>query len=122
MAKRIFQASAIIEQVSTRRDNTIKLSVGVQDLDPESETMLMRLRNKVGWFVFSESTIDKQDLASIPEEVKIDKGEKSASQRLRSRMFVYFTEYLRKDKNDFNLWRDRQLELLGQRYLDKLDN
>ena len=122
MAKQIFQASAIIEQVSTRRDNTIKLSVGVQDLDPESETMLMRLRNKVGWFVFSESTIDKQDLASIPEEVKIDKGEKSASQRLRSRMFVYFTEYLRKDKNDFNLWRDRQLELLGQRYLDKLDN
>ena len=122
MEKQIFQASAIIEQVSTRRDNTIKLSVGVQDLDPESETMLMRLRNKVGWFVFSESTIDKQDLASIPEEVKIDKGEKSASQRLRSRMFVYFTEYLRKDKNDFNLWRDRQLELLGQRYLDKLDN
>ena len=109
MEKQIFQAPSEIEKVETRKDNTIKLTVGVQEIARDEEAMLMRLRNKSGWFMFSELPVEKADLGDIPDHIPLPTGKKSPNQREAAIMFVYWDQMTDK-KVDFNAWRDQIIE------------
>jgi hypothetical protein len=74
-----------ISKVQTLSDNTVRLIVDCQEMTPEDEAEIFKLRNQLGWFVFSVSeTIMEADL---PTEKLNFPGDKSPSQRLRAVLF-----------------------------------
>ncbi len=82
-----FQTASIIESISTRKDNTLKIILGTQELSAEQKAQLMDLHNKIGWMLFKESEIQVTD---IPEETPEFANSKSDSQRLRNVLYVYW--------------------------------
>ena len=102
----MFQVSAQIESVSTRKDRTLKIVVGAQELRPEQVTELMLLNQLQGWFMFKEDHLVDED---IPEEKPEFKNDKSPSQRMRSTLYVYWENCTNKNP-DFNTFYSRWME------------
>ena len=99
---RLFQAASTIESISTRKDKTMKLVIGTQELQPDQMAILMENHDKLGWFLFNENAINASD---IPKEQAPDfVGQKSPFERLRNILFVYWNTCTDK-KIDFELWR-----------------
>lgn len=111
----------MISSVRTLVDGGLSLGVTTQELRPEDAVELFKLKGKSGFMVFKETKIVEEDVVNLPEEVKGFKGEKSPSQRLRSRMFVYYKEKHGSTKG-FNAWYTDSLNEIGDRYLDKINN
>ena len=118
--KELFQCASTIEKVETRRDQTLKLIIGTQELDPDSEAILMRLRNKIGWFMFSTVPIEDVDLKDIPDFIPRSVGQKSDSQLEREQMWLFW-----KNKTDqrveFEEWRHKIIQRRIQSWKDKLN-
>lgn len=113
----LFQTSSLIESISTRSDNTLKIVLGTQELTPEQAAILFSLKGKQGWTLFKENEVTPEE---VPEDDAPDIGGKSASQRLRDRMLVYFSKKHGNTKG-FQTWYEEQLEMFGQRYLAKVE-
>ena len=96
-----FQVSSVIESVATRVDNTIKIVVSTQELNPEQSTILFTLKGKQGWLLFSENEMKEID---VPKENAPEfKTDKSPSQRLRNTLYVYWETNTNKSK-PFDTW------------------
>ncbi len=74
------QIQSTIESISTRRDRTLKIVLGTQELSEEQNAELFKLANKIGWFVFKESEITEKDL-DLPN---IEFSDKTPSKRMRN--------------------------------------
>jgi hypothetical protein len=84
----MFQTPSTIQKISTLADQTIRLTVDCQELPAEEMTELFKLRNTLGWFLFKENPIVKED---VPEETAPEfKEDKSPSKQLRDHLFVYW--------------------------------
>ena len=86
--KKLFQVSATIESISTRKDRTMKCFVGTQELVPEQMAILMDLHDKIGWFLFAENELRVEDVPNV-DAVEFS-GDKSPSKRLRDFLFIYW--------------------------------
>lgn len=117
----MIKVPAVIAKISTMVDGGISLTVHTQELNPEDQSEVFNLHKKLGYFIFAEksSDITGKEVENLPE-IK-DEGQKTPSQRLRSRLFVYYTQKLGREKADFNKWYEEQLSKIGQRYLEKID-
>jgi len=98
---------------SSKTDGSASLRFATQEISGEEFANLKTNQGEFGWIIFSENPEEE-----VPEEVVEEEG-LTSSQRLRNRMFVFWKEKI--NKGDFELWRRQQLDMLGQRYLDKLD-
>lgn len=83
----IFQTASTIENITTRKDHTLKITIGTQELAPEEKAKIFNLHAKIGWMLFSESPMQEAD---IPEERPEFSNRKSDSQRLRNVLYVYW--------------------------------
>lgn len=83
---KLFQTPSTIQSVRTLVDGGTKLDIITQELDPNEMTELFSLKGKLGWFLFKENVIKEEDLKDLPD-VKVDKGEKTKGQRLRSVLY-----------------------------------
>lgn len=99
---------------TSRSDKSIGLKFTTQELPAEVLSEMQSLNQSFGWLLYKEN----EDIEEVPEEDAPMDDEKSPSEVLRNRMFVYFKE--KKLKGDFNTWRRGQLEIIGRKYLDKL--
>jgi len=89
-------ASAVIEKVATRVDNTLAISISTQELDPTEAATLFTLKGKQGYFLFAENQLSEVD---IPKEPAVEfKSDKSPSQRLRSVLYIYWKDNTNKAK------------------------
>lgn len=109
---------AIISKIQTLADNTLRIQVDANELEPEQELELFKMRKYPGVFLFHPQDIKKEDLVNLPEP-RVEKGEKSPSQVLRSRLFVFHKEM--GIKEDFDAWYRREMDRIGQKYLEKLE-
>ena len=84
----MIQTAATISKIITMKDKSLRLQVDTQELNGNEMALLMQLFNKFGCFVFAESEekIDYDNI-KIPEYAKIEKNDKSPSQRLRAVLF-----------------------------------
>lgn len=114
--REVLKVPSSISKVMTMADGCLRINVDTQEMDNESKAILMGLYNKPGVFVFAES-LNQEDVVDLPE-VKIEKGEKTPSQILRNRMFVYWKET--KKDIDFDLFYRKEMERIGQAYLEKI--
>lgn len=86
-------------------DGGLRLYVDTQELSQESVGVLFGMRNKFGQFVFAEAEKDiNVDEIEIPKYAKIEKKDKTPSERLHAVLFVYWKnhENLQKKYQDFN--------------------
>lgn len=115
----IITVPASIESVATRKDRTIVLRVGTMTELPGKEmAVLMNLSQKEGVFAFSESHISPDQLKTTQSTTSLPKTQESPSQRLRKRMYTYYTS--KNEESGFKAWYERTLNEIGQRYLDKI--
>lgn len=98
---------------SSKADGSASLRFATQEVDGDFFANLKKNHNEFGWLIFSENQHEQ-----VPDEVIEEEGQ-SPSKRLRSRMFVYWKEKV--NDGNFDTWYRQQLEVIGQRYLDKLE-
>lgn len=105
-----FQTSSQIESIATRADNTLKIVIGTQELNPEQSAQLFALKGKQGWFLFAENSMTEVD---VPKEQAPEfKGEKTPSQRLRACLYKYWELNTSKSKtfDDFyKEWMEKKI-------------
>ena len=112
----ITQCSAQIDKITAKNDRTLSVTIGTQEMNSLDTSHLFSLFEKQIWVAFAETPLTKEDL-NIPE-IQVEKGQKTPSQRLRARMFVYFKES--KKEGRFDDWYERAMESIGDKYLEKL--
>ncbi len=111
--------SVQIDKVTANNDHTLSLKLETQELSAGVGGEILELMQKQIYIALCEIPLKKEDL-EIPESVVEFKKDKSPSERLRSRLYVYFKETHGKDEG-FREWYEKTLDTIGQRYLDKLD-
>ena len=122
--EQLLQVPCTLEKVQSMHNRVIRMQFDSQEaLSDESITQITSKVEKFGWlcFLVGDNEIKPEDIADIPELPKTDPEEKSPSQILYNRMFVYFKEKKLEKDTDFQSWRRNQLNKLGQSYLDKLN-
>jgi hypothetical protein len=97
---------------SSKSDGSASLRFNTQELTSEDFAELKKEHNSFGWLVFAAQ---EQEL---PTE-RIEEDGPTASERLRKRMFVYWKAKV--NEGDFDTWRKQQLEMIGQKFLDRLN-
>lgn len=120
MTEMIWQVPATVAKVVTLTKGQIRLWVETQELTPEDTAKAMNFHEKLGWLTFSvqERKIKPEDLLSLPE-IKPEAWEKSPSQKLYGRMFVYFKQKKGTDEG-FREWYEKYLDDMGKKFLDQL--
>ena len=102
-------------------DNTLRLTVDCQEMTPEQEGELLRLKRKIGWFFFLEK-VQEIDLNELPE-IKLEEWEKSPSERLRGVLYWYWKQRNdeKKIQTPFEAWYRDQMERIITQIKEKLD-
>ncbi len=105
-----------ITKITTMADRGLRLQVDTQELCGEDKAELMSLHEKMGVFVFSESDIQEEDIKNLPE-VKIERGEKTPSQRLRGILYrLWEQEKTYKTFDDYyRSWMSNLIESLKEK-------
>lgn len=104
---------------ASKTDGSATLRFSTQELVGEDFSDLKKNQGAFGWIVFKPQDAGELTEADMPSEQVEEEGI-SPSKRLYNRMFVYWKN--QKIDMDFDAWRKKQLDILGQRYLDKLND
>lgn len=113
-----FTVAAILDGITPRKDGSLTLRFVTQEVSKDDIVNAMSFYQSMGHLLFNENEIN---LAEIPQGNAYLDGGKSPSQRLRDRLYVYYKQKNIGEPEDFDKWRDRQYEKIGQQYLDKLE-
>ena len=114
----LFQIPASINKIETLQDKTLKLTAYCsREIPAEEMAKVFSLNNSEGWLLFSPNTIKTEDVPF--EDAKLEKEEKTPSERLYKVMFAYYMQN-HKDSTGFNEWRRNNIEKMIQAYKDKL--
>lgn len=114
--------ASVITRVGTMSDNTIRLQVDCQEMLPEQITEIFQLKGSLGYFFFLDRPSLVVDTSDLPE-IKLEKWEKSPSQRLRAVLFRYW-EQLQDAKStelSFEAWYREEMEKLISTFKDRLN-
>lgn len=110
----------ILENISTRQDNSIKLVIGSQEMDDEMAGKLFSLRNKYLKMLLSDNNITPIEEALIDEQRLPDgKKAKSESQLLRNVLFRLH-EYEGGNKDTFDVYYKDIMRKIIEHYKDKM--
>jgi len=85
-----FQCFVEMEGIQTRRDGSIKIILGTQELSPENALQLLELRNKQVYSAFLETPVKLEDVEVPKQEPEFN--EKTPCQRLRSVLFIWWKQ------------------------------
>lgn len=81
-----------IENITTRRDNTIKLTIGTNEMSPEKAAGLFALLNKIACIYISEKeTIPQAEIDKV-DALNPEFGTKTQSQRMRNVLYKLFEQ------------------------------
>jgi hypothetical protein len=84
--------SCIVENIATRRDGTIKVTLGTQELSNGKAGDLFALNGKLAAIYISpKDTIPQKELDQV-DAVDVDMPGKTQSQRMRGVLFILFEQ------------------------------
>lgn len=84
---------ATLEGLSTRMDNTIKVTIGTQEMSHDQAANLFALRGKFCKVLLSSTAIEPKEVEQVDSlPIKDESNGKSNSQRLRSTLFVLWQQ------------------------------
>jgi hypothetical protein len=111
---------AQLEAVTTRKDKTLKLTFGTNELTPNQASELFTIANQFGYLAFKDEDFKREEL-EVVESLKSELEDtlKKPSQRLRNVLFRMFEQ-----DNDgfktFSKYYDSRMEQLINHYKGKL--
>lgn len=85
------QFSAQIERITSRKDRTLSITVGTQEMIPEESARIFELQGLQVWIALAETALTNEDL-DIPEVLSEFDTDKSPSKRLRSVLYVFWKQ------------------------------
>jgi hypothetical protein len=81
---------AIIENISTRKDNTLKVVLGTNEITPDKVGQLMSLHNKMAYVAIKAEMFNPDEKAMLSELKADEQIGKTPSQRLRSVLYILY--------------------------------
>lgn len=112
------QFAVIIDGVTKKKDSTLSLKLGTQELLPEDTANIFEMGNKQVYCTLSATEVKIDDL-NIPETMMEFKSDKSPSERLRNALYVYW-ENKRKDL-DWDTFYKQQMDKFIGHVKEKID-
>lgn len=118
----LFQAPAQIMKLETMSDGGIRIVIDTSEMtDPQELAKLFRLKKGAqGWFLFKDAKMIAMDVPDYDPTATDGPVKKTPSARLRSLMFVYFTQVLGKDPKDFDSYYEAYYDKLADQWKEKL--
>ncbi|MDI6788417.1 MAG: hypothetical protein QME51_08610 [Planctomycetota bacterium] len=113
-----FQVPSTVSRITTMADNTVRLIIDCQEIPPDQESKIFALRNKLGWFIFSEQPVKEEYVKDLPE-IAVDKNEKTPGQRLRAVLYLYWNQH--KSTHSFDDFYRLHMEKFIDSVKEKLD-
>lgn len=112
----------IFDNLAFRKDGSVKLSFESRELSADEISFLLGMRNCEGWLLFSPNEVTDKDLEEIPEE-DASVESKSASQRMKSVLFILYQQALAKGtfKGEFQAYYREKMEALISQLKDKIE-
>jgi len=98
-------------------DGGLRLQVDTQELASEDMAAVFQLKGGMGWFYFHENPIKEVDTKSLPP-IKLEKGQKTPSERLRATMYVFWEQ--NKVAESFDSYYTNQIEKWINQIKEKL--
>ena len=80
------QFSAIVDGVQMKKDSTVSLRLGTQEMQPNEMAELFKFANRQIWVAFKEVELTEKDI-EVPDFIPEFDGQKSHSQRLHGVLF-----------------------------------
>lgn len=113
--------ASILENISTRSDGSVKLTLGTQEMDETNAAQLFGLRNKFVKVLLSDSNITPLE-ESLIDETKIHDGKKvkTKSQRLRAVLFKLH-EQEGGNSETFDIFYDEKMEKIIEQIKSRLE-
>ncbi len=79
-----------IESITTRKDNTVKIVLGTQELSPGKAGEIFQLMNKLAAIYISpKDTIDQKEIDQV-DKIDPELQGKTQSQRIRNALYILF--------------------------------
>lgn len=84
---------ATIESLSTRKDGTMKIIIGTQEISPEKAGTLFLLQNKLGYVAIKQADFQPSEIDALTDiDQDLKQIGKTPSERIRNVLFVLFTQ------------------------------
>jgi len=83
--------SATIEGVTSRKDHTVKLTIGTQELSQGKAGEVFSLMNKLACIYICEKEIDSKEIDQV-DKIDPELQGKTQSQRIRNVLFLLFKQ------------------------------
>jgi hypothetical protein len=116
----MIKLSGIIEGISTRKDKTLKLSIGTNELSPEDAANIFQMNQQFCYIALKHEPFFKIE-EDILNDLKTDFPDaKTPSQRLRNILYRLFVSNDEGYK-DFQTYYISKLETIISHYKSKLD-
>lgn len=111
--------ASIVENIATRRDGTIKVTLGTQELSQGKAGELFALNGKLAAvYISPKDSINQKEMDQV-DSVDVDLPGKSQSQRLRSVLFVLF-EQDHEGHKDFKSYYHSKTEVIIEHMKSKI--
>ncbi len=109
-----------IEGISSRKDKTVRITLGTQELTPAQAAEIFQLNQKFCYTAIKEESFQADEVDAI-ENLKTDlESEKTPSQRLRAILFVTYMQKADGYK-DFATYYQAKMEQICNHFKSKLD-
>lgn len=105
------QFSAQVDGVTAKKDKTLSLKLGTQELTSEETSYIFDLMNKQIWIGMAETALESLDVPEVMPEMH---GDKTPSQRLRGLLYVLWENKTDKKRTFPQFYEDYMFKLCEQ--------
>jgi len=111
---------AQVESITTRKDKTIKLTIGTQELSPADAAKIFYLNQQFCYMALKPEPFSRDESEAIGS-LKTDISQaKTPSQRLRAILYLNYQQDS-KGYQDFTTYYASEIEKICEHYKNKLD-
>lgn len=83
--------AAMVESITTRKDRSVKVVIGTQELNPSEAGQLFQYMNQLVTVYISPAAIDNREIDQI-DKLEPELNNKSQSQRIRAVLYLLFQQ------------------------------
>jgi len=83
--------AAMVESITTRKDRSLKVVIGTQEVSPNEAGQLFQLMHQLVTVYLSPATIDNREIEQI-DKIDPELNNKSQAQRIRNVLYLLFTQ------------------------------
>jgi len=87
--------AATVENIATRKDKTLKITIGTQEIPPEKMIALLGMQNAVGYVAIKAEDFGQSELEALEAaKAEVTDGDttKTASRRLRNVLYLLWKQ------------------------------